>query len=249
VIDIHSHILYGLDDGAQTLEESVEMARMAAAAGTTDIVASPHANHQFEYHPELIDERLAVLRHAAGGAIRIHRGCDFHLTPENIADALRAPSKYSIGGKGYLLVEFSDYLVPDTAPEIFGSLMNAGLRPIVTHPERNPLLQKRIELIETWIGLGCLVQVTAHSPLGRFGRTAKAFADRLLAGGLVHFLASDAHDCEHRPPLLDEPWKHIAKEFGEPAARALLETNPSAALTGRATPPPPARPRKKWFGF
>jgi protein-tyrosine phosphatase len=123
------------------------------------------------------------------------------------------------------------------------------LRPIVTHPERNPLLQKKLELIEGWVERGCLVQVTAYSPLGRFGKTAKAFADRLLTSGLVHFLASDAHDCKHRPPALDEPWKHIVKEFGEPAARALLETNPAAALAGSAKAPAPALVRRKWFGF
>jgi protein-tyrosine phosphatase len=249
VIDIHSHILFGLDDGARTLEESTAMVRMAAAAGTTDIVATPHANNQYAYDPEIIERKLAELRLAAGDAIRIHRGCDFHLTPENIADAIHWPAKYSIGGNGYLLVEFSDHMVPETAGEIFGSMLNAGLRPIITHPERNPLLQKKMELIEAWVERGCLVQVTAYSPLGRFGKTAKAAADRLLASGLVHFLASDAHDCKHRPPALDEPWKHIAKEFGEPAARALLETNPAAALAGATEPPAPVKMRKKWFGL
>jgi protein-tyrosine phosphatase len=249
LIDIHSHILHGLDDGPRTFEESITMARMAVAAGTTDIVATPHANNQYPYDPELVEQKLAELRQAVGGAIRIHRGCDFHLTPENIADALHSPAKYSIGGNGYLLVEFSDYMVPDTAAEIFGRMLGAGLRPIVTHPERNPLLQKKMELIEGWVERGCLVQVTAHAPLGRFGKTAKAFADRLLANGLVHFLASDAHDCKYRTPALAEPWQHIAKDFGEPAARLLLETNPAAALAGSATPPAPARTRKKWFGF
>jgi protein-tyrosine phosphatase len=249
VIDIHSHILHGLDDGATTLEESVAMVRMAAAAGTTDIVATPHANNRYGYDPEVVEQKLAELRHAAGGAVRIHRGCDFHLTPENIADALCSPAKYSIGGNGYLLVEFSDHMVPETAAEIFGRMLTAGLRPIVTHPERNLLLQKKLELIEDWVERGCLVQVTAYSPLGRFGKTAKAVADRLLMSGLVHFLASDAHDCKHRPPALAEAWKHVAGEFGEPAARALLETNPAAALAGSAKAPAAAKARRKWFGF
>ena len=249
MIDIHSHILHGLDDGARTLEESVAMVHMAVAAGTTDIVATPHANNQYAYDPGVVEQKLAELRQAAGGAIRIHRGCDFHLTPENIADAIHSPAKYSIAGNGYLLVEFSDFLVPESAAEIFGRMITAGLRPIVTHPERNPLLQKKLELIEDWVERGCLVQVTAHSPLGRFGKTAKAAADRLLASGLVHFLASDAHDCKHRPPALDEPWKHIAGEFGDSAARVLLETNPAAALAGAAKAPAAAKVRRKWFGF
>jgi protein-tyrosine phosphatase len=249
VIDIHSHILHGLDDGARTLEESVAMVKMAEAAGTTDIVATPHANNRYAYDPGVVEQKLAELRQAAGGAIRIHSGCDFHLTPENITDALHRPARYSIGGNGYLLVEFSDHMVPETAAEIFGSMLSAGLRPIVTHPERNLVLQKKLELIEGWVDRGCLIQVTAYSPLGRFGKTAKAVADRLLSSGLVHFLASDAHDCKHRPPALDEVWKHIASEFGEPAARALLETNPAAALAGSEKPPAPAKTRRKWFGF
>jgi protein-tyrosine phosphatase len=249
VVDIHCHILSGLDDGPTTLEESITMARMAVAAGTTEIVATPHANSRYVYDEETVEAKLTELRAAVGDAIRIHRGCDFHLTPQNISDALAAPGKYSIAGRGYLLVEFPDDSLTDTAGEIFRKMLGAGLRPVITHPERNPLLRERLELVELWVEQGCFVQVTAVSVLGRFGKEAKEVADRLLNHSLVHFLASDAHDCKHRTPVLATAWDHIAKKFGERAARGLLETNPAAAVIGRKVERVPVTPRKKWFNL
>src|SRR5438046_1222974 len=104
MIDIHSHILAGLDDGARSLEESVAMVRMAAAAGTTDIVASPHANQTYAFDVQAVEAKIGELQQALGSSPRIYFGCDFHLTPENIADALSAWEKYSINHRGYLLV-------------------------------------------------------------------------------------------------------------------------------------------------
>jgi protein-tyrosine phosphatase len=249
LVDIHSHILPGIDDGARTLDESLAMLQLAAAAGTTDIVATPHANNRFTFDEGVVEEKLAEVRAAAGDGIKIHRGCDFHLTPENIADALTNPAKYSIAGRGYLLVEFSDHSVPETASEIFRKMLNAGLRPVVTHPERNPKLRERLELVELWVDQGCYAQVTGSSLLGGFGKSAKEVADRLLRNSLVHFLASDAHDCNHRSPVLDAVWAHVVKQFGERTARGLLETNPAAALEGGKVERIRMDPRKKWFGL
>ncbi len=247
VVDIHSHILPGIDDGARTLAESVAMARLAAAAGTTDIVATPHANERYAYEEAVVEAKLEELRAAAGGGIRIHRGCDFDLTAENIRDALAAPAKYSIAGRGYLLVEFSRHAAPQKASGIFRKMFSAGLRPVVTQPERNPVLRERLELVELWVDQGCFVQVTALSLMGRFGKSPKETADRLLRNSLVHFVASDAHDCKHRTPALDEAWKHVAREFGEHAARGLLVSNPAAALAGGKVERIRVHPRKKLF--
>ena len=248
MIDIHSHILPGLDDGASTMEEAVDMVRLAAAAGTTDIVASPHANQEFAFDPATVEQKIAELQQAAGDTPRIHYGCDFHLTPENIEYAQSSPGKYSINHRGYLLVEFSDLLIPRTSSEIFARLIGAGMRPIVTHPERNELLQTRVPELEAWVRQGCLVQVTAQSLLGRFGKPAKAAADDLMARGLVHFLASDAHDAKYRPPVLDEAWRFVEQAFGEDLALRLLEENPRAVLAGVpiAAAPLPRR-KKKWY--
>ncbi len=227
------------------------MLRLAAADGTTDIVATPHANHEYSFQPDVVKAKLDELRAAAGDLIRIHSGCDFHLSFDNIQDALRNPTKYAINHKCYVLVEFSDLLIPKTTDDVFYQMQSAGMIPIITHPERNMLLQKMPDKLAEWADSGCLLQVTALSFLGRFGKQAKAFSDMLLQRGMVHIVASDAHDTVHRPPALKEAYDYVAKACGEARAEALFVTNPGAALTGGPAEryfesPPPA---KKWYQF
>jgi protein-tyrosine phosphatase len=248
VIDIHSHILPGIDDGSKSLEESLAMVRMAAAAGTTDIVASPHANQEYSFDPVVVHQKISEVQAAAGDLPRIHYGCDFHLTMENIEDALRAPEKYSIDHKGYLLVEFSDFLIPKNTQETFARMISAGLRPIVTHPERNQLLQKRFTDLEAWVAQGVLMQVTALSFLGRFGRTAKRFADEMMSRGIVHFIASDAHDTRWRTPDMREARRYVEKQYGMPVVERIFQENPRDVLAGVELSPLPLVIRKKrWF--
>jgi len=249
VIDIHSHILPGLDDGSQTLEQSVEMLRLAGAAGTTDIVASPHANHQFTFDPDVVEAKIAEVQAAAGDEVLIHYGCDFQLTPENIQDALSHPRKYSINHRSYLLVEFSDLMIPRQTEEIFAGMMSVGIRPVVTHPERNPLLQKRLPDLMQWVGQGALLQVTALSFTGRFGRQAQSFGRELMKRGLVHVIASDAHDTRHRPPAMDGIARGLTREYGAEAVRVTMEENPRAILAGVALPvgPTQAVSRRSWY--
>lgn len=232
MVDIHSHILYGLDDGARTLEESVAMIRLAAESGTTDIVATPHADLNYTYRPELIEQRISELNEAAAGAVRIHRGCDFHLYYENIRQALENPARFTINQKRYLLVEFSEVMILDSASNVFDRMLAGGTTPVITHPERNALLARSLDQISQWVDAGCRVQVTAHAFLGRFGRRAKAAAEQLMERGLVHFIASDAHDTRHRPPVMDGAYRYIAKRYGKVCAEALFVGNPRAALVG-----------------
>jgi protein-tyrosine phosphatase len=250
MIDIHSHILPGLDDGSKTLEESVAMLRQAAAAGTTDIVASPHANQEYGFDPQVVERMIGELQAAAGETPQIHYGCDFHLTLDNIEDAVRLPGKYSIDHRGYLLVEFSDFLIPKTTDRIFARMMQVGLRPIVTHPERNQLLQRRLPELEEWVAQGVHLQVTAQSLLGRFGKTAKACADEWMGRGLVHFVASDAHDTKWRTTAMDESRQYVDRRFGPEAGVRLFEENPRAVLAGvPLTAVPLAIRRKPWYAL
>jgi protein-tyrosine phosphatase len=250
LVDIHSHILYGLDDGARTLEDSVAMLRLAADSGTTDIVATPHANTEFAFDPSLIDARIAELQEAAGPLPRIHRGCDFHLTLENIQDALAHPPKYAINHLCYLLVEFSDLLIPRPTQEIFDRLQRAGLTPIVTHPERNGLLHTRLDQLQSWVENGALVQVTAGSLLGGFGRAAKSVATELMNRNLVHFIASDAHDPKHRTPVLRDAYQYVEQTWNPSLAKLLFTTSPQAVIDGQEIillDPTPAPRKKKWY--
>ncbi|MCS7314566.1 MAG: CpsB/CapC family capsule biosynthesis tyrosine phosphatase [Bryobacterales bacterium] len=247
MVDIHAHILHGLDDGPRELAESVAMLQVAAQTGTTDIVATPHASLQFPYHPEAAAARLAQLRAAAGDSPRIHAGWDLQLHFENIRAALAHPERFSINGKGYLLVEFPEMMIARNIHEVFSQMRKAGLTPIITHPERNWLLRERLQELEAWVGQGCTVQVTAQSLLGRFGRDARAFAVALMERGLVHFIASDAHDPEDRPPRLDEAWQWVARRYGTEYAFLLFEENPKAALVGEAVRTFPAVRKRARF--
>jgi protein-tyrosine phosphatase len=250
-VDIHSHILYGLDDGAKTLEQSVAMLEMARDSGTTDIVATPHANVNYAFQPDVIAARVAELNASVPG-ITIHRGCDFHLQIDNIEDALAHPRKYTINGHGYLMVEFPTVTVfPDTE-RLFEQLLDAGMRPIITHPERQVFLQRKPELLAAWVDAGCALQVTAASFMGLFGPRPQAAARELMRRRLVHVVASDAHDENRRTPDLRPAYEALCAEWGEDDVRPLFVDNPRAVLTGDDMPfvglpvPPPIRP---WWQF
>jgi protein-tyrosine phosphatase len=248
-VDIHSHVLHGLDDGAKTLEGSVEMLQLAEAAGTTDIVATPHASGQYRFRPDLIEQRISELQPLVN--VRIHRGCDFHLQADNIEDALAHPAKYTINQRGYLLVEFPDLSIFSSADEILLELLEGGLVPIITHPERNSRLQQKLADIARWVELGCYVQVTAGSCTGTFGKAASACAATLVERGLVHFIASDAHDCRHRSPRLREAYDYLSKKWDEERIRPLFVDNPRAVLTGDPIDVdlPAAATHRKWYQF
>lgn len=248
-VDIHSHVLYDLDDGAETFEQSVAMLEMAASGGTSDIVATPHSDLLYRFQPDLVAERIAELNTALGGKIRIHCGCDFHLHYENIQDALQNPTRYTINHGRYLLVEFHNEKIPKTTGEVFRQMLRQEITPIITHPERNPLLRQRMDEIASWVRAGCMVQVTAHAFLDRFGKISRKAADNLMERRMVHFIASDAHNTGGRPPLLGEAFAYVAGRYGLERAQALFSDNPRATLTGNyleAEDPAPAR-KKHWF--
>jgi protein-tyrosine phosphatase len=251
MVDIHSHILWGLDDGAKTLEDSVAMVRMAAQAGTTDIVATPHANNQYVYDPELIHARAEELRHAAGENPRIHVGSDFHLSFENIEHALRDPRRYTVNRLRYLMVELPETLIPPHLGRAFEQMRQVGIIPVITHPERNRVLWQDKRLFEDWIEAGCYAQITAQSLDGTFGRTAREVAWRLLDGGKAHFVASDAHDTQHRPPRLDEAFSLVARKYGKETADRLFRRNPRRVIEGAALAetgePKKGKPRFRLF--
>jgi protein-tyrosine phosphatase len=251
MVDIHSHVLWGMDDGSPTIEVSLEMLRMAAETGTTDIVATPHSNGEFTYRPELIDEQIRELNEKTGAKPKVHRGCDLHLSYDNIVGALEAPAKFSINGNRYLLVECSDLHIAGTMDRVLDQLLGVDLVPIVTHPERNPILQKEMSKLEKWVELGCLVQVTALSVLGGFGKKAGAAAHKLLSDGMVHVIASDAHDPVHRHPKLDEAFRAIGEQYGEGVANLLFEENPGKIIRGQfvSNEKFPVERRKKWWPF
>lgn len=255
MVDIHSHFLPGLDDGAQTLEDALAMIAMAAADGTTHLVGTPHCNAKYSFSLEKNRALLEELRPRVGPGITLLSGCDFHLSYENIQQLLADKTPFTINQGDYLLAEFSDYGIAPHTLDIFHKLRLHGLIPIVTHPERNQLLY---ELGPGFLGrlveMGCPIQITAGSFTGRFGRRAKAFAEQLLSQGMVHLVASDAHDTQNRPPKLSPARAEVAGKFGAEVAQALFVDNPRAVIENRAlpfqperVPEPPRRRKRFWF--
>jgi len=239
MIDIHHHLLYGLDDGPRDLETSCAMVDLAVANGITHIVCTPHANDRWAFTPEINREKLTEIEAYAAGRITFGLGCDFHLTYDNIQDQLNNPAKYTINGLRYLLVEFPDFGIQPSIAETLYEFVASGVTPVITHPERNATLQAKPEMMADWIRMGCVVQVTAGSLLGRFGQRAESMSHQLLKRNWVHFLASDSHNTSSRPPNLGDGHKVLVKEYGVETADRLCIHNPRAAFYGESFPPQP----------
>ena len=193
MIDIHCHLLAGLDDGPDSAEMSLEMAEMAIADGITHVIATPHAHPQHAFVPELINLRREELQSQVEGRLILATGCDFHLSFENLQEIQRLPIRFTLNQKNYLLVEFADYSIPPSLDQALHHLQLAGLRPIITHPERNPLIRAKPERLYRWLRQGCYAQVTGQSLLGKFGKAAQEVAEEWIGMNVVHFLASP--DC------------------------------------------------------
>ena len=234
MIDIHCHILAEVDDGPKSWDVSEEMCRMAVADGTEHIVATPHASRRFHYDREHLKETLEQLRRRVGKKPRLSLGCDFRLSAENVKDAIAFPDRYVIEGGRYLLAEPDHTEVPAHIDDSLRELLKIGITPVITHPERNTVLQRTPQRILKWVELGCVIQVTAAALTGGWGETAWHTAQWLLKREAVHVLASDAHDATRRPPGLSLARDVVAESQGEKVARALVEDNPRAIVSGKA---------------
>jgi len=242
LIDLHAHILPGIDDGPQSLEKSLEMARVAVADGITTTVATPHLfRHKSVNHKDLnsaedilqavedFKERLAE----AEIDLTVLPGCEVPLFSE-IIPFLDAGRLVTInGGRRYICLELPDSIVPPATEEIIFQLSSRGLTPIITHPERNPVLYEMPQRLRRFISLGCLVQITARSLTRGFGWKVFWFTKRLLRDGMVHLMATDAHNLSSRPPTMGKALKKLSKLVGESRAWDMVATLPELIIRGQ----------------
>lgn len=226
------------------------MCRVATADGITHMVATPHANDRYHYDREYLQGLLTRLQELVGDSLKLSLGCDFHLSYDNLQDALAHPTRYVIGNTHYLLVEFSNYSIPQNTSESFLKLGDRGITPIITHPERNPILRENLQRVLEWAEQGCVIQVTGSALTGFWGERTRNAATWLLERQAVHVLATDAHDLEKRVAVLSTARDAAAEICGQEIAKALVEANPRAIINDHLLPyaPRPAAPasyRKK----
>ena len=248
MIDLHCHLLPGIDDGPTTLEVSLAMARCAVDDGITFTACTPHIYPGlYENNRAGIEAAVAALRTAlaeAGIPLQLGTGADTHLAPD-LAGGIRDGRVPTINGSRYLLLEPPHHVAPPRFTEEVFSLMAAGIVPVITHPERLSWIESHYSVFADLVKQGAWMQLTAGSLTGRFGRRPKYWAERMLDEGLVHILATDSHHIDKRPPLLAEGREAAAKRLGEEEARRLVLDRPQAILDDRPAaevPPPPAAP-------
>jgi protein-tyrosine phosphatase len=236
VIDIHCHILPEVDDGAKSWDVALAMFRMAHEDGIEHIVATPHAHERWPYDRERMLLLLGELRRRAGNGPTLSLGCDFHFSYENLQALERKPQDFLIENTPYLLVEFSNYSVPPQMDDMLVRLGDLGITPVITHPERNPILQQNLRRVARWAEMGCAVQVTASALLGSWGERPQQAAETLLERNAVHVIASDGHDISRRRPILSEGRAALAELYDETVAKALVDDNPRAIVSGQPLP-------------
>jgi len=237
VIDLHAHLLPGVDDGAASLEEALELCRLAADDGCETLVATPHRRRdEWPDLPEAaLGARLAEVEQAAGGRPRLQLGGEVRVDSDLARDLARSDrgGALPLAGSRYLLLELEPAGCGPDPAALVADLARAGWRPIVAHPELTPFLARDPETIPRLAAAGALFQLTAMSVTGEFGRAVRERAFALLEAGHAHFLASDAHRPHWRPTGLSPARAEVERRFGRERARALTELHPRAVLEDR----------------
>jgi protein-tyrosine phosphatase len=239
MIDLHCHVLPGIDDGPETIEESVALARAAAAAGIATMVATPHVNSRTPNDSDTITRLVDALNErltAERVELRVVPGAEIAMT--HLAEIDRAElARLGLGGGEWLLVEPPFTPVAVGLENLVQGLHRQGHRVVLAHPERCPALQRDRQMVRSLAEAGVLMSVTAGSLVGRFGNTVRNYALELAQEGLIDNVTSDAHDTERRPPGLSEELERAGLAV---LADWLTRAVPAAILSDQTIPPRPA---------
>ncbi|MGA9754523.1 MAG: CpsB/CapC family capsule biosynthesis tyrosine phosphatase [Desulfobaccales bacterium] len=241
MIDIHAHILPGLDDGAKTWKQSLQMARLAMEDGIKTMVATPHLFKTRSIDLKQINHKKMILQHIdelrqklleEKIPLEIIPGCDFPLGFESLQLLENGQVLTINDANRYLLLELPDTSLPPATEEICFRLLSKGITPILTHPERHMIIQQMPHKLKRLIDLGCLAQMTGNSLTGWFGRGVKKLARQLVKLGYIHLLATDTHNLRNRPPVLSPALIELTRLVGEKRARAMVHDIPEKIIQG-----------------
>lgn len=231
MVDIHAHILPGIDDGAADLYDTLEMAKIAVENGVTAMVATPHCNipgmfnnYYCEDYIELFQETERALEEA-GIPLTLYSGMEVFVTSD-VPSLLSQGKLLTINGGHYMLVEFAFEEEADYANDMLKRISELGIRPVVAHPERYRFVQDDPQIVYRWRKKGYLVQMNKGSLMGRFGRRTCKTAHRLLSHNLVSVIASDTHSPYQRTPYLLDAYEELAEDYSERYLKVLFEENP-----------------------
>jgi protein-tyrosine phosphatase len=256
MIDLHCHILPGLDDGAKTLDEALEMVRIAESEGIKTIVATPHlfrgnfATRDFVSIEEKRRELSEALKEN-NISVEVLAGAEVHISHNLIDEIRKSRGNLVLNGSSYMFVEFPSEHIYSGVKNLFFDLMSEGIIPIIAHPERNSVFIQNPGILYDLISMGALAQANSGSFSGLYGDKSAEFVLRLLEWNLIHFVASDGHSPHSIPPRLSEAVKKAEALVGKERASALVNDNPRAVLEDKEMPSllPPADPRKSKKSF
>lgn len=256
MIDLHCHILPGLDDGAQTMEEALEMAKIAEKDGIEKIVATPHLfRNNFIYKDFGIIERkgreLSSALKKNNIRVEILTGAEVHISHNLIDEIKKNRKSLVLGQSSYMFVEFPSEHVFSGVKNLFFELMSEGISPIITHPERNSVFIRNLGLLYELVEMGALSQANSGSFSGLYGSKTQEVVHNFLELGMTHFVASDCHNARSITPRLSEALAKASAIVGEKTAHSLVMENPQAVLDDQELPyfPQPINPKEKEKSF
>ena len=232
--DIHCHIIPGVDDGADNMEEAIQMLKMEYAQGVRNIIATPHFRFKmFETPLETVQKQYLKLRAAAKDigdeGINLYLGCEFHANME-MTRMLTEGNISRMAGSRYVLVEFSGSAEKGYVRERLYALISSGFKPIVAHIERCAKVRGDMRFIEELVEMGAKIQVNAESIVGGEGFSVKRFCHKLMKEDLLDFVGTDCHGVKYRPPKIRDAYERVCKKFGEDYAQQIFITNPAKMI-------------------
>lgn len=255
MIDLHCHILPGIDDGARNWDESVAMARLAVSEGITHILATPHHMNRSWINPKqvvipLVNE-LQNRLDAEGIPLTIFPGQEVRLHGEIMRSINENEICFIDEGNQYVLIEFPTPEVPAYAERLFYEMQTQQITPIIVHPERNHAILKDPNILYDFASRGVLAQLTAASYLGAFGKEIEKVSHQMIEANLVHFLASDAHNMTNRKFHMQEAFEKLVKEFGEDKVKQFDQTTRNLVNGDPVVGPDPKEieDKKRFFGL